>query len=322
MSRYELAHRGEAATLVGLSGEVRDRRLTLAAAERQETEKKPILNEWKEKGFAEVPVAVNREQVDGMVDSFRDFCSLPDETKQSLVIQGDQGRGKGSVGYVERTPKNDAKEVELGKVPEHKIYFHYHPRLETELAEQIKNAGPKAQEFLRQAREIWYTMASAAKQFVQRLEHENPVKYAGVTEKFFPTGQDPKLILRVLLYKKVADGAMSANNHYDAGGITFAIAESGPGLQVGTEAEKGIDGTVTKQEEMRDVERPYGVVLAWPGYNFKQIDAGVQPTWHGVKQKVTETKESGETRYAVVAFLDSTDEEAPSLEETHGVRKS
>ena len=281
-----------------------------------------IHDQWQEKHYAELSGSIERVQIEDAINIFREFCELPEETKRSLNVPGDKGRGKGSLGYVERKLDTASSETTLGKEPEHKAYFHYHPRIETELGNEIHDVGPIAENMVGKMRAMWIKIEEKAFTFIERLETENAndPRYQGLIERFSPDGltraqpelRHPKLMLRLMFYKKVTgNNVLSANNHYDAGSFGFAICESKPGLQVG---EKG------KEDEMVEVSRPDGTTLVWPGTNYKQIDPTIEPTWHGVTQHTTDNVKLGEeNRWVAVAFLDEYNEIIPTIEETHGV---
>lgn len=296
-----------------------------------EAPRAPITEQWKDKHYAEVPTTIERGDVEDAVDVFRDFLTLPESAKSSVSIPGPQGRGKGSLGYVERTPETDAGEKALGNDPEHKEYFHYHPSVETTLPEAIQRAGPKAEQLIAHLRVLWAKMEAVAYQTIARLEAENAgnSRYDGITSRFFPDGitegkpglRHPKLTLRLMIYKKVDSEKLAANGHYDAGTFAFAVCESAPGLMVGEQAARDESGAVTKPETLTPATRPDGTALFWPGTGFKNIDPAIGPTWHAVKQHTTDDVKLGEeNRWVLVAFLNEYEErEAPSLAETHGL---
>jgi hypothetical protein len=175
-------------------------------------------------------------------------------------------------------------------------------------------------------------MEADAYRTLTRLQAENEGNpyYDDMLAKFFPDGltrgepglRHPKLTLRIMLYMKVGEGSLSANNHFDGGALTFAVCESAPGLQVGTPPEKDADGNEVKKEDMHEVSRTDGTALMWTGINYKHIDPEAKPTWHGVRQHTTDEVHKGEeNRWVCVFFLDEYDEKAPTIEETHGVDK-
>lgn len=293
---------------------------------------KPLLQQIKERRFTEIRNPIERSDVESAVDSFREFCELPDEVKEGINIPGENGRGKGSLGFVEREPETDTTETEHGKKPEHKAYFHYRPEMEAELREKITTAGLAAEALIQKLRALWIQMELTAFHTLQQLERENAENpnYSGLVDRFFPDGltqgepkkRQPKLTLRIMLYKKVeGEESLSANNHNDAGAFTFAVCESAPGLQVGSqEIIDEVSKEVIQPERMEEVQRPEGTILFWPGKNFqKHIDSEIEPTWHGVRQHTTNDVEAGEeNRYVLVFFLDEYNEIPPTLGETHG----
>ncbi len=291
-----------------------------------------ITEQWRDSRYAKVETSISRDDVEQAVGVFRDFLALPAETKVSISIPGPQGRGKGSLGYVERTPETDANETALGKDPEHKEYFHYHPSVEAQLPEEIRRAGGAAEKLIAQLRALWIEMEAVAYRTIVALEaeHAGDPRYEGLTNRFFPDGitrgepglRHPKLTLRLMIYKKVDAEKLAANGHYDAGAFAFAVCESAPGLMVGTQAVKDETGAVTTPEALTPVERPDGTALFWPGTGFKNIDPTIPPTWHAVKQHTKdEVKLGEENRWVLVAFLNEFEEPgAPTIAETHGLR--
>lgn len=280
----------------------------------------PLIEQINKQCFAMIETSVTRIAVEKAVGCLRTFIDLvPKEVRGALRVSGENGRGKGSLGFVERRPDADELERALGNEPEHKEYFHYRPELEFLLHEQIEKAGPHAEALVRDMRELWVSLERETFAAVQRLGSENRdnPRYDNIESAFFPDGltcgadgyRHPKLTLRLMRYMKVGDGALAANNHYDGGMLTFAICESLPGLHVGT------------PESVTPVTRPEGTALMWTGVNFrKKIDPEVAPTWHGVRQHTTSDVPLGaENRWVLVAFLDTYDDTPPRIEETHGL---
>lgn len=282
---------------------------------------------WNTQKYAEVETGITRNEVAEAVDALRGFRTLSDEEKQT-ISRGD--RGKETLGFKETNTENDVNEKALGKEPEHKAYFHYHPSIEEEFAEAIEHAGGKAKNLIEHLRALWIKTEALAYETVLRIAEENngDPAYVGFVERFFPDGltqgkpglKYPNLKLRLMLYFKVDGEKLSANNHYDAGSLTFAIMESLPGLQVGTREKRDTAGVLTEAEIMEEVQRPDGKALAWPGTNYKRIDPSITGTWHGVRQHTTDDIKLGEeNRWVLVAFLDEYDETVPPIEETHGI---
>jgi len=292
---------------------------------------KPIKEQWRENRFAEVPNVITSERAEKASEFLREFCALPDELKNGVCIPGANGRGAASYGYVERRPDLDPTEIALGKIPEHKEYFHYAPFIERDLREEIRLAGPKAKTLIENMRDLWVIVEQRAHETLKRLEEENAHNpaYRDFTLRFFPDGitggdlekHQPKLKLRLMSYKKIeGKNVLSANNHYDAGALTFALWENAPGLQVGAKQITDQEGRVICSENMQEVERPDGTALFWPSLTFSKIDSEVEPTWHGVKQHSRQQTVIGEENRAVlVAFLNMDNHAIPSLNQTHGV---
>jgi len=300
---------------------------------KREAQPKPIRKQWEEKLYAEVPNTIERGEVEKAMQAFRAFCELSKEVKETICIPGENGRGVGTYGYVERHPTSDEVEVQLGKIPEHKRYFHYDPYLEEQKAEEIKAAGPAAEQLMEALRPMWIQIEKRAFETLQQLEKENEGNpyYKDLVKKFFPDGltrgeagkRHPQLMVRLMMYLQIeGKNALSANNHYDGGTSTFTIYESGPGLQVGIRAQKNIEtGEVIQAEEMREVEQSEGTAFFWPGAAFTDIDPTVQPTWHGVRQHLDGDVNVGEENRSVcVAFLDAyTSSRTTPIEKTHGL---
>ena len=285
-------------------------------------ESKKLVEEMRgPRGYTEVPSTLQEGLVEDVIATFTQFCELDQSEKEAFSIPGENGRGKGAHGYIVRLPENDTIETNLGKVPEHKEYFHYHPKNKAAFLERISSLSAEKQTIVRTLIEkldtLWKETVALARITVKQMEAEG---YPGLYARIFPEGQEPRFTLRVLMYKKVEQGAFHANHHFDAGTLTFSIKESGSGLG-GAPGKVDANGDVQLDREMEPISRNGNTIIVWAGGNFrKQIDPEMKGFWHGVEQTdaTDDVALGNDARWAVVGFLDIPGENVMSLEETHG----
>lgn len=263
---------------------------------RTEKEKDGVIDSWKKKGFAEVPIGLTSETIVRAMDAFMNFIQLPEDQLQAIQLTH-PGTDRVIIGTGIREAKKDSD-------AEDKIYFHYHPDVLEQFEKEIIAAGPEAEAFLKEAHHIWEAVTAYVHDFI-----ENTLSKAYPDKKFIQEGAThPQVTLRFLAYRDTGEGEYLAKAHVDRGGMTLAVAESAPGLWL-----QQPDGNEYHAEHKE------GVALLFPGFGFnEQIDPDIPPTRHGVRQASNERYSETCARWALVVFIDFPGASLPSKKITVG----
>jgi hypothetical protein len=129
----------------------------------------------------------------------------------------------------------------------------------------------------------------------------------GILEKIFDSDV-PHVVLRFLKYYYQNPGEYLAKPHFDAGSFTVAVAESGPGLRIGT-----------NPDDLEPVTHEENNAIFFISSNINRIsdDKRLVPAWHDVVQLDGSKSTDSFSRWALVAFVDGHSVESLSREETH-----
>jgi isopenicillin N synthase-like dioxygenase len=256
-----------------------------------------IVDAWRVQQYAQAAAPIDGATLEPAMQTFFEFLKLPEQLKKPIcrTLQGEGDQTRVDFGYMRRQKEMDGD-------AEEKMYFHYHPDVETLFAKEIEAAGAPAKHFMAEARHVWDTTRTVAHHVVNEFEAVWP----GVRARFFPPNETPFLVIRFLTYDARGMGDFLAKAHYDRGDFTIALGESAPGLRIGT------------PDKLVEVEHKDGYVVVMPGTGFPQdIDATIVPAWHDVVQKPEAQLDANTARWAVVGFFDVVDKQYISIEDTH-----
>jgi len=250
--------------------------------------------ELKKRYFLKVPFAVGEKAVTEAVEAFFAFLELPDEVKFHIFFSVNPNSRRGESGFVRRDPKDPVKD-------DYKEYFNYHgailDRYPEFLAEQ-----PVVRDFVEKALPIWLEAQKRVREVMITFEGQ----YPGITERFF-SKEEPEILLRFLKYNWKEAGEYLAKPHYDVGSCTLAIAESAPGLRIGSCTADLAPVTHTSEE-----------AIFMMGKNFPKItDDTFLPSWHDVVQVDKTTIGQPFARWAVVCFFEVEGLGADPHDKTH-----
>ena len=239
-----------------------------------------ILEEIATKHFASVPFSLSHQDLSAAAEAYMRFLTLPDSVKQSFSLKAGVEHNFGIIGYKDRRQ-------EEGR--DRKEFFHYHPHLELYFETHPHRALSEVQEFFKAAREVDRAAAGALRGVLEELSNEFP----HLIEEYFPSGQR-RTLLRFLKYDVAGTGAHLAQGHYDSGGCTLALAESAPGLRLGTCA-----------EDLQPVVHQDHTALFMPALRLHTVtDERFHPVWHDVVQASADTYSDTTARWAIVFFAD------------------
>lgn len=247
------------------------------------------------KPYIKIPFPLSEIQIQEAMRSFFKFLDLSEEKKRHIDLNISPLHRRGDIGFKHRSPKNDIYN-------DSKDFFHYHPIILEKYSEFMKG-NPVVKEFLENAYPIWQAVYKSTKEILSSFE----VDYPGTLRKIFDT-DTPHVLLRFLRYDYAKAGFHLAKPHFDAGSFTMAIAESNPGLRIGTNT-----------EDLEPIEHKENEAIFMVSSNVKKIMGNdkLKPAWHDVIQ-VDESKiDKSFSRWAMVAFIEGHSVESLSREETH-----
>lgn len=247
------------------------------------------------KPYGLIPFPLNKQKIEQAIASFFEFLELPDPIKAHMDLKISPLHRRGDLGFKRRDPEGDVYN-------DHKSFFHYHPIIEKQYAHFIAQ-HKKVKIFLENAAGLWKLVYHTIYEILSEFEQE----YPGTLSRVFET-QTPHILLRFLKYDYPKSGHYLAKPHFDAGSFTLAIAESTPGLRIGT-----------NPEDLELVEHKENQAVFMVASNFKKIidTDNLKPAWHDVIQINPSDVGQPFSRWALVAFIDGYDVAALSRKETH-----
>jgi hypothetical protein len=241
--------------------------------------------------YAEIYFPIGADIIEQAIEAFLNFLQLPHNIKTHIDFSIAPSHRRGDVGYKHRDPIDHIYN-------DHKDFFHYHPEIFIRYKEFLQN-HPEVNNFMLKAKPIWELTYIKLKEIL----NEFPM----ATEKVFDT-DIPHIQLRFLRYNWQQSGKYLAKPHFDAGSCTLAIAESGPGLRIGS-----------GPDDLKLVEHKQDHAIFMLSSNFRQMvnNDDISPGWHDVVQLDESKIGMAFARWAIVAFVDAVGVEALSKNETH-----
>lgn len=246
--------------------------------------------------YVGVPFPYDHQSLDEAMHSFLRFLALPADTKNRLQVSLSSKHRRGDLGFTYR------QKSEGNTYNDQKSFFHYHPKFKQTYAKEIA-ADPILRDFIGWADKIWNAVYDTTGQVLKRLNR----KYPGIYDKVLKT-DTPHIILRFLRYDIRTPGKYLAKPHYDAGLMTLALAESGPGLRIGS-----------CPEDLKPIAHHERQAVFFLGANIAQIvnPGFLKSGWHDVVQMGEKPKDNTYARWAIVAFIDGHDVEGAPEAATH-----
>ena len=251
--------------------------------------------------YAPVPFKYDHAYCADAVESFFQFIDLPASVTEKFKGKLSSKHRRGELGLVYR------HKTKGNAYSDKKHFFHYHPKLKKQHQAAI-NKNPIVRDFFSKADALWHEVARQLKPVLLKLEPHHP----GIYDKILKTRQ-PHIVLRFLRYDIQTPGKLLAKPHYDAGAMTFAIAESKPGLRIGSGPQ---DLTLVSHQDNQ--------ALFFLAANFNQLTSmgPLKPGWHDVIQVGKKSHNNKYERWAVVAFIDGHDTPGAPESLTHKWRVS
>ncbi|MEK6940435.1 MAG: hypothetical protein AABW49_00865 [Nanoarchaeota archaeon] len=254
-----------------------------------------IVKETREKCYAMVDFGIPGDQLKKAADAFIGFLDIPEHLLFDMFLwhpNVPHDSKNGEIGYVRRKKRKGHYD--------NKRLFHYSPLLEDKIAIQDGRADP----FLRHAKQIYQESCITLNRILSALSF----KYPAIRDKFYDDSIYPRFFLRFIAYDPETKGEYIATNHIDSGGITIAIAESTPGLRIGSK-----DGPKTM------IEHHDGKAIFMPACTFPDATEGgfLPQAWHDVIQINSKPYSDGIARWAIVFFADLAMQETIPVTKTH-----
>lgn len=256
---------------------------------------KHIHQSLRDQFYVNVPFPLSEKLIYETVQAFFEFLNEPEDVKNYIDFTIAPKHRRGDVGFKRRDPTdhiyNDSK-----------AFFHFHPAVFDKYSDFLV-ANPVVNDFVTKAAFIWNITYETVKEILQLFENEFP----GIVDRVFNT-KHVHLLLRFLKYEWDKSGEYLAKPHFDAGSCTLAIAESCPGLRIGS-----------NPENLQLVYHQPDNAIFMLASNFKKIldTSELYPAWHDVIQLDKAVIGKPYARWAIVAFIEAANVEALPRSETH-----
>ncbi|QRN03313.1 hypothetical protein GH742_05220 [Legionella sp. MW5194] len=254
-----------------------------------------IMRQLRQQNHVLVPFALPSTVIHDAMAAFFRFLDEPPVIREHIDFTIAPLHRRGDVGFKQRHPGDDIYN-------DSKAFFHFHPaifqRYGTFLTQQ-----PVVNDFMLKAEPVWQAVASTVHALLTTLQPPFP----GLVHRVFDT-PDVHILLRFLKYNWQQSGKYLAKPHFDAGSMTLAIAESGPGLRIGS-----------GPHDLTPVQHQPGHAIFMLSSNFKQLMPADELTagWHDVIQLDETFIGKPYSRWALVAFIEAHGVTALPRTETH-----
>ncbi len=254
-----------------------------------------LFRELKKTPYVQVEFPISHHQLEEAAVSFCKFLELPESLKTHIDLKIAPLHRRGDIGFKHRDPKEDAYN-------DTKDFFHYHPLI-LERYRSFLEENPIIEDFILKAHPIWEASTTVIKEILGLLDQRFP----GTSQKIFDT-ENVHILLRFLQYDWKECGKYLAKPHFDAGSFTLALAESCPGLRIGT-----------GPDDLEIISHVENHAIFMVSSNFrKTIDTdALSAGWHDVIQMDETQIGRPFSRWAIVAFIEAANVEALDKSETH-----
>ncbi len=245
--------------------------------------------------YINIPFSIARSTLEEAIQAFFKFLDEPDTIKSHIDFSIAPKHRRGDVGFKHRDSNDHLYN-------DNKDFFHYHPALLKKYADFLETQ-PIVYDFMLKAKPIWDLAYQTIWEILKIFEQNFP----GVHAKIFNT-EHVHLLLRFLRYDWHCSSKYLAKPHFDAGSFTLAIAESGPGLRIGS-----------CPENLQLVEHKAGNAIFMLSSNFQKVmdTDKLFAGWHDVIQLDETFIGKPFARWAIVTFIEAHGIEALPRTQTH-----
>jgi len=245
--------------------------------------------------YVNVPFPISRDILDESIQAFFQFLNEENDIKNHIDFSIAPLHRRGDIGFKHRDPGDHIYN-------DNKDFFHFHPTIFDQCGDFLKE-HPMVMDFMEKAQPIWDATYHVVSGILNAFEPSFP----GVHGKIFDT-TCPHVMLRFLKYEWNESAKYLAKPHFDAGSFTLAIAESCPGLRIGS-----------SPETLKLVDHREGNAVFMLSSNVEKVmdSKDLKPGWHDVIQLDDSVIGKPFARWAIVAFIEAHGVEALSRSETH-----
>ncbi len=245
--------------------------------------------------YVNVPFPLPPSMIDNAMQAFFKFLAEPELTKSHIDFNIAPLHRRGDIGFKHRNANDHLYN-------DNKDFFHFHPDIFQKYPDFLAR-HPVVQDFCLKAKPIWDLAYQTVYEILLAFEPNFPK----TCEKIFAT-ESVHLILRFLKYDWDHSGKYLAKPHYDAGSFTLAIAESGPGLRIGS-----------GPENLKLVQHQPQNAVFMLSSNFQKViqTDELAAAWHDVIQLDETFIGKPYARWALVTFIEAHGVEAMPRSVTH-----
>lgn len=271
-------------------------------------EQSSIEQDIREHAFARVGFELGFHDINAAVQHYMDACAFldehdyldrgrkKDEREYSVQYRMNNKRGSYAGHFIKGEDPNEQDE-------DWKRYFHYRDGLPDRIKRHGIEINSHLDEFLQAAEAIHEEACRTLYESMSELDE----RYPGLVGMHFPEHGDRDFYTRFLVYHPQENGQL-ARAHFDIGSMSLAMAESHPGLRIGT-----------SPNDLTPVEHREGEAKTFLGGSWWNIypESDLPPGWHDVIQSDKDQISDDIVRWAVVTFANPEQDVQPSQEETH-----
>ncbi len=241
----------------------------------------------KNDAYVRIPFSFSDGVIDRTAETFIAFTRLPAEVKEKFSLPVPLGENKcNEVGF-KHYSVYDSKPADID-------WFQYNPTYKDRLQKESKG-GPEATEMLQAMHRMYEEACDMFNGFVEVLESG----YPDIRSKIY-TDNSPYPTYSALRFIRYGTSAPSPDTHlyltehFDSGGCTLPVAQSGPGLLVGHSL-----------DDLKPVTSREDEVEMFPGLNWYKItDVDFAPSLHVVDPKLNKEVAHDVSRWVAIFFVD------------------